>query len=149
MDCEVALRPCACGAVHAADVPSHVPAPSAPPCRLVTPIPLSPFPVTPPHCGALTSLSLDGCRQLSERALCGLCAAAPRLVVLGLGGTAASDMTVEAAATHLSLLRALSLNSCPVTAAMLPLLLLGCASLAALHLARCPHLDMLTFHHSS
>ena len=103
-----------------------------------------------PGLQSLTALSLQGCRQLSEPALQQLCRLVPRLVWQRLGGTAAADTTVEAISESVPQLRALSLEGCPaVSDRALPLLFLGCHSLAALDLGRCALVGGLEFHHSS
>ena len=103
-----------------------------------------------PGLRSLTSLSLQGCRLVSEGALCALCADAPQLERLWLGGTPAAERTLEAMSETLPRLRCLSLQGCTeLDDGALPLLLLGCPKLQALDLSRCVRVAMLTFHHSS
>lgn len=99
---------------------------------------------------SLTVLSLQGCRLLTPSALGQLCLLAPNLTWLRLGCTSADDTTVDAISDSLPQLCALSLDGCAALSAVpLPLLLLGCPSLTALDLSRCPLIDSLRFHHSS
>jgi len=103
-----------------------------------------------PGLRSMTSLSLQGCRLVSEGSLCALCADAPHLEHLWLGGTPAAERTLEAVAESLPGLRCLSLRGCTEMGdGALPLLLLGCPALQALDLSRCVRVEHLTFHHSS
>jgi len=103
-----------------------------------------------PALRSLTSLSLAGCRLISEGSLCALCGGAPNLTQLWLGGTPASGRTLEAISEALPALRSLSLLGCAeLRHDELPLLLLGCPQLQALDLSRCSRVETINFHHST
>ena len=103
-----------------------------------------------PGLRCLTALSLQGCRLLSTNALGRICRHTQALQWLRLGGTAATDDTIEVIAESIPGLHALSVEGCSaISGSALPLLLLGCSTLAALDVGRCSLVSSIQFHHSS